>query len=351
MPSLLEFTQTELAQWLEDELGEKRFRSQQIFQWLWQKLARDFAQMSNVSQQTRQLLAEKASIPWPKLVTVQKSQDATTKFLLEFSDGARVETVLIPSEDHTGRIRWTQCLSSQIGCPMACTFCATGQSGFTRNMTAGEILSQVLIGRDYLGDTRPDHPIVRNLVFMGMGEPLMNTQALLKALAILNDPHGLAFSPRRITVSTCGIKDGLEKLGQAGLSFLAVSLHAPNQAIREKIMPRAAKLPLKELLTALRNYPLKNREHITFEYLLLRDVNDSPAQAHELAKIVHSVHGKLNLIVYNATNGPYQAPSPERVLAFEKALWSHHLTAIVRQSKGQDIDAACGQLKARFDNG
>ena len=350
MHSLLELTQTELGLWLVRELGEKRFRAQQIFQWLWQKLVRDIAQMSNVSLRTRELLAQKASIPWPRIVTIQKSQDGTTKFLLELGDGARVETVLIPAEDHAGRIRWTQCLSSQIGCPMACTFCATGQSGFTRNMTAGEILSQVLIGRDYLGDTRPDHPILRNLVFMGMGEPLMNCQELLKALEILNDPHGLAFSPRRITVSTCGIKDGLAKLGAAGLSYLAVSLHAPNQALREKIMPRAARLPLDELLRCLRSYPLKNREHITFEYLLLRDVNDSPSQAHELAKIVHSVHGKLNLIVYNATNGPYQAPSPERVLDFEKALWSHHLTAIVRQSKGQDIDAACGQLKARFEN-
>ena len=350
MQSLLELNQTELGLWLARELGEKRFRAQQIFQWLWQKLVRDIALMSNVSLRTRELLAQKAFIPWPRIVTIQKSQDGTTKFLLELGDGARVETVLIPAEDHAGRIRWTQCLSSQIGCPMACTFCATGQSGFTRNMTAGEILSQVLIGRDYLGDTRPDHPILRNLVFMGMGEPLMNCQELLKALEILNDPHGLAFSPRRITVSTCGIKDGLAKLGATGLSYLAVSLHAPNQALREKIMPRAARLPLDELLSCLRSYPLKNREHITFEYLLLRDVNDSPSQAHELAKIVHSVHGKLNLIVYNATSGPYQAPSPERVLDFEKALWSHHLTAIVRQSKGQDIDAACGQLKARFEN-
>ena len=349
MQDLLEFNQAELAQWIHSELGEKPFRARQIFQWVWQKLARDFAVMSNVSLSTRARLAQKAALAWPDIVTIQKSKDGTTKFLLAFHDGARVETVLIPSEDHEGRIRWTQCLSSQIGCPMACTFCATGQSGFTRNMTCGEIASQVLIGREYLQDTRPDHPILRNLVFMGMGEPLMNCGELVKALTILNDPHGLAFSPRRVTVSTCGIKEGIAKLGASGQCYLAISLHAPNQRIREQIMPRAAKLPLEELLAALRRYPLKTREHITFEYLLLRDVNDSPEQAHELAKVVHSVRGKLNLIVYNATDGPYQAPSPERVLAFEKALWSHHLTAIVRQSKGQDIDAACGQLKARFE--
>ncbi len=351
MREILDIPRKELTRILTEELGEKRFRADQVWQWLWQKMARDFSAMTNLSKDSRERLAENFTITWPRTVLVQKSSDLTTKFLLELGDGARIETVLIPSTDHEGKVRWTQCLSSQVGCPMACTFCATGQSGFQRNMTMGEMLGQLLVARSFVNDVHPDHPVIRNLVFMGMGEPLLNCDALIPALETLNDPSGLAFSPRRITVSTCGIERGIEKLGESGLAFLAVSLHAPNQLIRQKIMPRAAALPLQSLLKVLASYPVKNRERITFEYLLLRGVNDERAHAKELAKIVASVNGKLNLIPYNPTPGsPYNAPEPERILAFEQELWKRNITAIVRQSKGQDIDAACGQLRAANEN-
>ncbi len=328
-------------------MGEPKFRAVQVWQWLWQKMAKDFESMSNVSKATRTKLAEVAHITWPKVSTVEKSKDGTVKFLLTLADGAQVETVLIPSESREGAIRLTQCLSSQVGCAMGCTFCSTGSMGFERNMTHGEILGQVLVAREYLGDTRPDHPKLRNLVFMGMGEPLLNLKTMMQALESLNDDHGLNFSPRRITVSTCGIEKGLKELGESGLAYLAISLHAPDQALREKIMPKAAHWHLDDLMRALASYPLKTRERVTFEYLMLGGVNDGPEHAHALVKLVSKVKGKLNLIVYNPAKGaPYKAPTPAQVLAFEKILWSKNITAIIRKSKGQDINAACGQLKA-----
>lgn len=347
MKNLLDLTLPELTDWMQAELGEPRFRAVQVWQWLWQRMARSFEEMTNVSKACRARLAACATIGWPEVSRVQESRDGTTKFLLRLADGAEVETVLIPSESRDGSRRWTQCLSSQVGCAMGCTFCSTGGMGFERNMTMGEILGQILVARAHLGDNRPDWPILRNLVFMGMGEPLLNLREVMRALQSLNDDCGLNFSPRRITVSTCGIEKGLRELGESGLAFLAVSLHAPNQALRERIMPKAARWPLPDLLAALKSYPLKTRERITFEYLLLGGVNDGPEHARELARLVSDIKGKLNLIVYNpAENAPYEAPSPERVLAFEKMLWDRHITAIVRKSKGQDIKAACGQLKA-----
>ena len=217
--------------------------------------------------------------------------------------------------------------------------------GFIRNMTAGEILSQVLVARMRLGDNRIDHPIIRNLVFMGMGEPLLNLRETTRALEMLNHDKGMDFSPRRITVSTCGIKAGLRELGDSGLAFLAVSLHAPNQDLRAKIMPKAD-----DLMATLESYPLKTREHITFEYLLLGGVNDQPEHARELAKLVSRVKGKLNLIAYNPSETQlYKAPTEADILAFEKILWSKGVTAILRKSKGQDIKAACGQLKSDWE--
>ena len=252
-----------------------------------------------VSKQLRAKLAEVAEIVLPEIVTVQTSCDGTEKLLLRLRDGALVETVILPSTGQDGSVRIAQCVSSQIGCAMGCTFCSTGTMGFIRNMTAGEILSQVLVARMRLGDNRIDHPIIRNLVFMGMGEPLLNLRETTRALEMLNHDKGMDFSPRRITVSTCGIKAGLRELGDSGLAFLAVSLHAPNQELRAKIMPKAANWHLDDLMATLESYPLKTREHITFEYLLLGGVNDQPEHARELAKLVSRVKGKLNLIAYN----------------------------------------------------
>lgn len=347
MTNLLELTLPELEAWMQSELGEPKFRAMQIWQWVWQRMARDFTSMTNVSKACRERLTEIAEIVWPEVAAVEESSDGTTKFLLRLADGAQVETVLIPSDSREGVRRWTQCLSSQVGCAMACTFCSTGQMGFERNMTMGEILGQILVAREHLGDDRPDWPVLRNLVFMGMGEPLLNMRELMRSLENLNNDKGLNFSPRRITVSTCGIEKGLRELGESGLAYLAVSLHAPTQALRERIMPKASRWPLDRLVAALKSYPLKTREKITFEYLLLGGVNDGLEQARELANLVGDVKGKLNLIVYNPAEGaPYAAPSEERVLAFEQYLWKRKITAIIRKSKGQDIKAACGQLKA-----
>ncbi len=330
-----------------ETLGEPKFRATQIWQWLWQNMARDFADMSNVSKVARARLADLAVIRWPEVVKIQKSSDGTEKFLLRLRDDALIETVLIPSESRSGSIRMTQCLSSQVGCAMGCTFCSTGHMGFERQMTMSEILGQILVAREHLGDTRPDHPVLRNLVFMGMGEPLLNLGEVMRGLRALNDDHGLNFSPRRITVSTCGIEKGLRELGESGLAYLAVSLHAPNQAVREKIMPKAAALPLDKLIASLAAYPLKTRERITFEYLLIGGVNDSDEQALQLARLVSQIKGKLNVIVYNPAKGsPYRPPEESRVESFLECLRKKHITATMRKSKGQDIDAACGQLKA-----
>ncbi len=332
-------------------MGEPRFRATQVWQWLWQKMARDFESMTNVSKGTRAKLGQCLEIVWPHVAAVQKSRDGTVKFLLTLADGAQVETVLIPSESRVGAQRLTQCLSSQVGCAMGCTFCSTGSMGFERNMSHGEILGQILVARDYLGDVRTDKPMIRNLVFMGMGEPLLNMKNMLAALHSLNDDHGLNFSPRRITVSTCGIEKGLKEFGDSGLAYLAISLHAPNQLLRERIMPRAARWSLEKLMEALASYPLKTRERITFEYLLLGGVNDGLGHAQELVRLVSQVKGKLNLIVYNpVASAPYVAPDAKKILAFEKYLWDRNITAIIRKSKGQDINAACGQLKAAQKN-
>lgn len=345
--NLLELSFPDLTKWLVEDLKQPRFRATQIWQWLWRDLARDFSEMSNVSKRLRADLAALAEIRWPEVADKQISADGTTKFLLRFADGALAETVLIPAENRVGAIRWSQCLSSQIGCPMGCAFCATGQAGFQRNMSMGEILGQVLIARDYLNDRRLDQPILRNLVFMGMGEPLLNTGALIPALQSLAHPDGMNFSPRRMTVSTCGIKNGLKALGESGLAFLAVSLHAPTQELRQRIMPRAAAWHLDDFFATLKAYPLKNRERITFEYLLLGGVNDSLEHARQLAKLVSQARGKVNLICYNPTPGlPFQPPTGESLEAFQKYLCDRNITAIARKSKGADICAACGQLRA-----
>lgn len=346
--NLLEYTLPEIESWFTDELHEPKFRAVQVWQWIWQKLARDFECMTNVSRKLREQLSSLAEIRWPKIVSTATARDGTTKFLLAFEDGLEAETVLIPAENRAGETRWAQCLSTQIGCPMACSFCATGQMGYKRNMTMGEILGQILVGRDYLDDRRPAWPMLRNLVFMGMGEPLLNRGALMPGLRMLHDERGLNFSPRRITVSTCGHKEGLAELGESGLAYLAISLHAPNQELRQKLMPKASQWPLEEMIATLRNYPLKARERITFEYLLLGGVNDSPDQAAELVRLISPLKAKLNLILYNPVpHLPYRAPAPDAVEAFQQVLWKTDITAILRKSRGADIAAACGQLAIR----
>ncbi len=341
---ILNHSYSEFVEFVVNDLKEPRFRAEQVWQWIWQKNEFDFAKMSNLSLKARSLLAEKAVISLPQIVEEQVSVDGTRKFLLRLSDGAMIETVLIPGEKRSGHVRITQCVSCQVGCAMGCTFCHTAQMGFIRNMTVGEILGQVLVAKQVLGDNEAQRPILRNIVFMGMGEPLLNFDALMQSLHILHEEKGANFSARRITVSSCGIPR-LHELGKSNLAYLALSLHAPNQALREKIMPKAAKYPLDKLLADLQSYPLKTREHLTLEYLMLGGVNDGVEHAKELAKIVQKIDAKLNLIAYNGGEGSkYRAPSYDKILEFQRVLWDKDIVAILRKSKGQDISAACGQL-------
>ena len=244
---------------------------------------------------------------------------------------------------------YTQCLSTQVGCAMACSFCSTGELGFTRNMTMGEILGQVMVGRAHLAEA--SLPTVRNLVFMGMGEPLMNLSELLRSLETLGSSEGISIASRRATVSSVGIPAALKVLGDSGLAVPAISLHAPTQELRARLMPKAARVPLDELLAALDAYPLKSRERVTYEYIMLGGVNDSIQHAKQLVKLLGQRRCKVNLIGYNPPppevnpNPPYRAPDPAGVLAFEEYLRSRRITTFIRRSMGQDIAAACGQLK------
>lgn len=344
MIDILDLEYSELQSFVTQELKAPRFRTDQLWQWLWQKGAADFDAMTNLGKGFREELKRLAILRHPEVDVVQTSSDGTIKLLLRLEDGALVETVLIPMKGH-----YTQCLSTQVGCAMACTFCNTGLMGFERNMSMSEILGQVLAGRRYLQQN--NLAPLKNLVFMGMGEPLLNLDNLIRSLRTLNNADGLAFPRRRITVSTVGFVKQLDILGKEDLTLPAISLHAPTQELREKIMPKAAKTHLNDLLAAIERYPLRPRERVTYEYLLLGGVNDSLEHARQLVKLLGHRKCKVNLIAYNPGDKPlYKAPAKDKVLAFEKFLWDKKVSATIRRSMGQDIKAACGQLKADQQN-
>jgi 23S rRNA (adenine2503-C2)-methyltransferase len=329
------------------ELGEPDFRAKQIWQWIWQKGVTDFASMTNIGKGLRSRLSDRFSLQLPRIHTRRESADGTCKLLLALEDGELIETVLIPERDH-----FTLCLSTQVGCPLGCTFCSTGQMGFRRNLTAGEILGQILVARQELA--RREHPFpLRNLVFMGMGEPLLNWPEVQRSLAVIRDPAGLDFSHRRVTLSTVGIPERLEEFMATGQASLAISLHASSQAVREQIMPAAARLcSIEELVARLGRLPLKPRQRITVEYLLIQGVNDSIEQAVALNRLLSFIPCKINLIACNtAPDLGCRPPDQDRVLAFEQLLWSKGKTATLRKSKGTDIQAACGQLKSTSTKG
>ncbi|TVM16599.1 23S rRNA (adenine(2503)-C(2))-methyltransferase RlmN [Oceanidesulfovibrio indonesiensis] len=352
MAMLLDYSLPELEERFA-AMGEPAYRARQVYQWLWQKGVTDPQDMTNLAKSLRTRLAEEEPLALPAVVRVQESSDGTVKLLLSLSDGESVETVLIPEKDH-----YTLCLSTQVGCAMGCTFCATGTMGFTRQMTPGEILSQVLLARRIL-EERKSELALRNLVFMGMGEPLNNLHNVLASLETITHELGLGFSTRRVTVSTVGVPEKLERLGASGLASLAVSLHAPTHELRNELMPRAESLcPLPELMERLMAYPLKPRQRITFEYILLGGVNDSPAHARDLVRLFSTFRGsrpKVNLIAFNPpAEGPelaYRAPAPEDVEQFLEILRGKDVTVMLRKSKGQDIGAACGQLRAAHEFG
>jgi 23S rRNA (adenine2503-C2)-methyltransferase len=340
-PWLLELNRFELkdaiASW-----GQPAYRAEQIWQWVWQKGCRDFEAMTNVGKDLRRCLHQSFSLERPPLAALVESQDGTLKGLLQLHDGKQVEWVLIPDKDH-----FTLCLSTQVGCSLGCSFCSTGQMGLERNLTAGEILAQALTAREVLSASQSSWPL-RNIVFMGMGEPLLNWAQVEKSLHNLRDSMAFGFSHRRVTVSTVGVPRTLETFARSRLASLAVSLHAPTQELRQEIMPKAAAmLPLPELMDRLRKLPLKPRQRITIEYILLGGVNDGLEQAKELNRVLSSIKCKINLIGFNpAPELPYEQPDPQRVLEFERFLWTKGQTVTLRKSKGQDIQAACGQLRS-----
>ncbi|MEZ0328150.1 MAG: 23S rRNA (adenine(2503)-C(2))-methyltransferase RlmN [Dissulfuribacterales bacterium] len=315
------------------------FRGRQLFRWLWRPGFITMEQATDLSRDTRRIFAEKGRIYNLDLHKRQVSRDGTEKFGFRLSDGLTIETVLIPEEDHH-----TLCLSTQVGCAMGCAFCHTARMGFKRNLLPSEIAGQVLAVQ---GLVEP-YKWPRNLVFMGMGEPLANFKHLLTSLNILSDDLGLNFSSRRITVSTCGLVPEMLELGSKTTYGLAVSLHATTDEIRDRIMPVNRRYPLKTLLAACKSYPLPKRRRITFEYLLLADVNDSPADARRLVRLLSNIPSKINLIPFNASVGiSFNAPALQRVMEFQAILVNAGFTAMIRKSKGQDIAAACGQLYAK----
>ena len=336
-PDLKDFTLEELTTFVA-EMGLKPFRARQIFSWLYRPGITSFSQMTDLSLELREKLAQKTQISVFTPSTLEKSEDGTIKFAFKLKDKALIETVLIPEQD-----RNTLCVSSQVGCAMGCGFCLTGAMGFKRNLTPSEMVNQVCAAIEYI--TGKEMGSLDNLVFMGMGEPLANLSNLLSALDILMDQRGLNFSSRKITVSTCGLIPQMEKLGRHSAVNLAISLHAADDKIRDRLMPVNKKYPLNNLLEACRIFPLPKRRRIMIEYVLLKDINDSPEEAALLAKRLRNIRCKINLIPYNETAAlPFHKPLQERVEKFQEILWGAGYTVIIRNSRGADISAACGQL-------
>jgi 23S rRNA (adenine2503-C2)-methyltransferase len=318
----------------------RRFTARQIMRWA-VKGAGGFAEMTDVSRPAREFLDSHFTL-LPLEPVDKREAEGVTKFLYRLSDGPLVESVLI-AEEGSEEGRNTLCLSSQAGCAMGCGYCETARGGLQRDLTSGEILAQVAAGIRHLGDRLQ----LRNLVLMGMGEPLVNLDAVIPALRRLLAPDGFAFSPRRVTVSTCGVVPGIERLGREGLGVgLAVSLNAADDAIRRRLMPVGGTYPLDELMAAVKGYPLTSRRRVTFTYVLLAGINDADADARRLAALVRGLRCKINLIPYNRTSGGYRRPPVDRVDGFARELMDAGLTVTVREGRGEEIGAACGQLRA-----
>ena len=335
-PDLSGLEQHDLEQALAG-LGRPRFHARQIFQWIHKRGITDFELMSDLGRDFRRELDDRFDIVTPVVLGRERSSDGTMKFLLRLADGRKIESVYIPDTPSQ-----TFCISTQVGCAMRCAFCLTGRMGIDRNLTAGEIAGQVrVLARELdMLDSR------FNIVLMGMGEPLHNYDATMKALRILADEHGLAVSPRRVTLSTVGVLPALEKLAtEPVMPNLAISLHSTTEDQRDMLVPINRKYGLKELLDACRRFPVKRRERITFEYVMLDGVNDTPEDARRLVRLLHGIRGKVNLLPLNEAAGiPFERPSDERVNRFAKILADHGVTVSVRKSRGRDIRAACGQL-------
>ena len=324
--------------------GLKKFRAGQILTWVYTHCVRSFEEMTNIPKMERALLSSIFFISTPNIVRTEISKDGTRKFLFALEDTHTVESVLIPDED-----RQTLCISSQVGCQQACRFCLTGSRGFTRDLRAFEIVDQVLEISCIL--RREEKRGITNIVLMGMGEPLSNFDEVLKALQVIASDKGLGFATRRVTVSTNGLVPEIEKLGRSGVKVnLAISLNATTDEVRDRIMPVNRRYPIKDLLAACRRYPLEPRRRITFEYVMLQGVNDSAEDARRLARLLRGIKCKVNLIPFNPFPGSvFNRPGDTTVLSFQKVLLDNRYITPVRESRGRDISAACGQLRERAD--
>jgi 23S rRNA (adenine2503-C2)-methyltransferase len=317
--------------------GHARFHARQIFSWIYARGVDDFEKMTDLSRSLRADLALHCRVATPAVISSETSSDGTVKFLLGLDDGRRIESVFIPDTPSQ-----TFCISTQVGCAMKCGFCLTGKMGLIRNLHAGEIAGQVRVLASALGlrDSK------FNIVLMGMGEPLHNYDNTMKALKVLNDEHGLGVSPKRVTLSTVGVLPALERLaGEPLMPNLAISLHATTEDQRDALVPVNRKYGLDEILAAARKFPARRRSRITFEYVLLKGVNDTPEDARRLVRLLGDIRCKVNLIPLNEAAGiPYERPPDERINTFARILASAGLTVSVRKSRGRDIRAACGQL-------
>ncbi len=369
MQDIKELTRDELAIWFEDH-NMKSFRAGQVFKWIYLRQANSFDEMTDLAKDARALLKEHFYIPRLNIESTEFSADGTEKLLFKLTDNNYIEAVLIPQKDH-----FTLCISSQVGCAQGCRFCLTAKGGFIRNLTSAEIISQVRDAKLHLelrhkmeeqsldklnenaikikpkrGEPTGNAGSLANIVFMGMGEPLANYDALVKALdTITETDFGLKFSPRRVTVSTCGLIPEINRLCMDTDANLAISLNATDDATRSMLMPINRKYPIKELLNACRSYKLKSRDKITFEYILIKGINDSDADAKRLVSMLGPIKSKVNIIPFNQHDrSDFKRPSSEDVSRFVQILLDRQVTAIVRKSKGDDISAACGQLRAKL---
>lgn len=357
-----------LEEWFA-RLGEKRFHARQVLRWMYQRRVTDFDAMTDLSKALRTRLAAGAAVEFPTVAARQTAADGTRKWLLRLADGNCIETVFIPEAG-----RGTLCVSSQVGCGLNCTFCATARHGYNRNLTVDEIIGQVWVaagelagdgagdgdgagagngdgGDDGDGDGDGEIPSrITNIVLMGMGEPLLNFDNVVAAMRLMLDDCAFGLSKRRVTLSTAGLVPAIDRLGAACPVSLAVSLHAPDDDLREQLVPLNKKYPIAELLAACRRYAAaRPRTRITFEYVLLAGVNDSAAQARRLAKLLGDLPAKVNLIPFNPSAGiDYRRPSAEAVDRFRDLLIGRHIFTVTRKTRGDDIDAACGQLAGKF---
>ena len=333
---------------------QAKMRVGQVWQWIYHWGVRDFAQMTNLAKDYRASLAENFEIGLPEIVTRQISADGTRKYLLRIAGGHEVEAVYIPEEG-----RGTLCVSSQVGCTLTCSFCHTGTQKLVRNLTAGEIVGQLLVARDDLGEwpvpgaPKDETRLISNMVLMGMGEPLYNFESVRDAMKVVMDNEGLSLSRRRITLSTSGVVPEIARTAEEIGCLLAVSFHATTDEVRDKLVPINKRWNIETLLTALRDYPrLSNSERITFEYVMLDGVNDSDADARRLVKLIRGIPAKINLIPFNEWPGaPYKRSTWERIEAFADIVHKAGYASPIRTPRGEDIMAACGQLKSATERG